>query len=79
MLKIYWGFDGLYSIVFVRDVLWGSGYLIHNHKGDKEKMILINKQELVDDLLIIAMERNTLTIKEVYELIRKQQNIIIIK
>lgn len=42
-------------------------------------MSLIDKQELVDDLLIIAMEKNTLTIKEVYELIRKQQIITIIK
>lgn len=42
-------------------------------------MSLIDKQELVDDLLIIAMEKNTLTIKEVYELIRKQRIITIIK
>lgn len=42
-------------------------------------MSLIDKQELVDDLLIIAMEKNTLTIKEVYELIRKQRIITIIE
>lgn len=42
-------------------------------------MTLINKQELVDDLLIIATEKNTLTIKEVYELIRKQRVITITK
>lgn len=42
-------------------------------------MTLIDKQELVDDLLIIATEKNMLTIKEVYELIRKQRVITIIE
>lgn len=39
-------------------------------------MSLIRKQELIDDLLLIAMTRNTMTIKEVYELIRKQKEFI---
>lgn len=38
-------------------------------------MSLINKQELIDDLLLIAMKKNTMTIKEVYELIRKQKEV----
>lgn len=36
-------------------------------------MNLIDKQQLIDDLLVIALERNNLSIKEVYELIRKQK------
>lgn len=36
-------------------------------------MNLIDKQQLIDDLLIMALERNNLSIKEVYELIRKQK------
>lgn len=36
-------------------------------------MNLIDKQQLTDDLLIIALKRNTLSIKEIYELIRKQK------
>jgi hypothetical protein len=36
-------------------------------------MNLIDKHQLIDDLLIIALERNNLSIKEIYELIRKQK------
>lgn len=38
-------------------------------------MKLIDKQQLIDDLLIIAVNQNTMTIKEIYELIRKQRTI----
>lgn len=36
-------------------------------------MSLISKQELIDELLLIATKQNTLTIKEVYEMIRRQK------
>lgn len=36
-------------------------------------MSLISKQELIDELLLIATTKNTLTIKEIYEMIRRQK------
>lgn len=36
-------------------------------------MKLIDKQVLIDDLLLAAMDKNTFTTKEVYNMIEKQK------
>ncbi len=41
-------------------------------------MILINKHDLLDEILLLASKQNTVTVKEIYTLIQKQESIKVI-